>query len=191
MLLILTIGRSGSSMVSGIFAKHGLWAGDLKKADQWNKRGYFENMELREALKRRFGWPPRFIPELHPEWRAEVHRIIRSQGWNGQPWMFKCGVSYWRVWEDFKPVVVKVHRPIEDVMASYRRSNKLPNPDRENLVRWQVPLLSSVPGFNVDAVQVSRGDFSSLRAPMDAMGITFREQIARDFVDQSLFMAST
>ena len=38
--------RAGSSVTANLLSKAGLFGGKTKVADQWNKYGYFENLEI-------------------------------------------------------------------------------------------------------------------------------------------------
>ncbi len=40
-IIILGSPRSGTSLVSSIFAAHDVWVGTTKDGDQWNPRGYY------------------------------------------------------------------------------------------------------------------------------------------------------
>jgi len=88
---VISPGRSGSSLVAGLLACHGVWVGETRPPDRWNRRGYFENTELKRALIRRFGrdWLGAF-PQPDDQWPGgawpgEVARILKSQGYGNGP----------------------------------------------------------------------------------------------------------
>ena len=54
-IVILTSGRSGSSMIAGIFAAHGVWKGETFGGDHINPKGTFENIALKQLIKDNMG----------------------------------------------------------------------------------------------------------------------------------------
>jgi|TARA_R100000084_G_C4653953_1_gene151591 hypothetical protein len=49
-ILIVSPPRSGSSLTSLILTELGLWGGNMKKGDRWNKNGYYENIAITSLL---------------------------------------------------------------------------------------------------------------------------------------------
>ncbi len=54
-LLLLSAGRSGSSMVAGILAAHGIWTGNCRPGNQYNPKGFFENTKIKNHLASSMG----------------------------------------------------------------------------------------------------------------------------------------
>ncbi|MGV6839548.1 MAG: sulfotransferase [Planktomarina sp.] len=100
-LFVVSIPRSRSSMVMGIFANLGFWVGDTVGANANNPTGYFENKSLREVylkgILRDLGADPLGISKLpplkaqppYPHLKSQVERNIRQQGYKSGPWGFK------------------------------------------------------------------------------------------------------
>jgi len=49
-IFIVSPPRSGSSLIASLINFAGIFGGDMKPADEWNKKGYFENFQLRKIL---------------------------------------------------------------------------------------------------------------------------------------------
>ena len=49
-ILIVSMPRSGSSLLSHILFNEGVQVGDCKKGDEYNKYGYYENIMIRNIL---------------------------------------------------------------------------------------------------------------------------------------------
>ena len=43
--------RSGTSLIAGLLAKHGVWVGNTTPGDKHNEKGYFENKEIGRIIK--------------------------------------------------------------------------------------------------------------------------------------------
>lgn len=109
---IVVIGspRSGTSLVAGLFAAHGVWTGICRAADEHNPRGYFENVRLNALRTSRAATP------------ASVFDVLESEGWRpGQPWLVKHSPSYWEEWLPFGPRFVLCRRDRAAIVASLAR----------------------------------------------------------------------
>jgi len=102
-------------MPAGVINLCGAWGGQRVGSTRYNKRGMFENGQIRQDMIKPFltsidcdplGQKP--LPEIkivrqlallnHYMWRMQVQRIISNQGYNnGQPWMYK-GAKMCLIW---------------------------------------------------------------------------------------------
>ena len=81
-ILILSPGRSGSSLVAGIFAKHGVWTGNCHPGNKYNPEGYFENIAIQRAMQNHFGrdWLGNF-PQADDVFPHMVKSIMAQEGY--------------------------------------------------------------------------------------------------------------
>lgn len=134
-IIIVGAARSGTSMVAGTVNLCGVWKGETGGPSKYNKKGMFENLELREKVlkpllhamnvdrKGQFPLPKTnkvFIPH---DIKETVIRYITRQGWTpDKPWMWKCAKMslIWPVWKyafpDSKWVIVR--RKTSDIINS-------------------------------------------------------------------------
>lgn len=115
-ILIVGPARSGTSMTAGIFAQCGAWTGPCVGPGPHNRKGLFENFDLREDIVkqslREAGADPLGVAsfpsgDYRPkDLRKRVEDIITRQGYDGnQAWVWKTikSVPMWRAWHDAFP----------------------------------------------------------------------------------------
>jgi len=191
MILMLTVGRSGSSMFAGIFHEHGVFTGRNHCPDQYNAKGYFENLDLKIRMKHRFGFElleP--YPEYDPDWSSQVTTILHTQGYRGGPWLYKVGARYHALWDDFHPRIVKIRRNMGSVMDSYRHTQyllrKYSESDLEKILSDQMDVMQTIPAPWLDYELALKGDYSQLEDAFIWCGLQFDPEIAQNFIDDSL-----
>lgn len=121
--VIISPGRSGSSYTAYHFDRMGFFSGKTRKADPNNLMGYFENREIHKKAKDLHGadWLDPNAPVEHPKFHNFIEKTMKRQGYQGGPWFIKIGAYYWRTFESFNPVYVKVWRDPELIFQSYKR----------------------------------------------------------------------
>tara|TARA_Y100000310_G_scaffold286634_2_gene310979 strand:- start:385 stop:972 length:588 start_codon:yes stop_codon:yes gene_type:complete len=186
-IVVLTAGRSGSSMIAGIFAAHGVWCGKTREGDQYNPKGYYENRAIKALIKEHTDWNFLGDVPMFPALRGKVEQIIRGEGYGGGPWLVKQGAQFYRLWDEWTPKYVFIRRPLDDVMASYTRSGFLKGRYDEVQTRWIVQRNNSVmdhlEGADVQTDDVVNGNYSSLEEAFQYCGLTFNPEIAAEFID--------
>jgi len=195
-VVVISPGRSGSSLVAGLLAGHGVWVGETRPPDQWNPRGYFENTELKRALVKRFGrdWLGAF-PQPDDQcpsgaWQVEVARILKAQGYETGPWAFKGGAFYWKVWQPFEPVFIKVWREPGAILRSYRRCrflNKYTESQAARIVARQHEAMAQIAGPDIMADQVAAGRGHAFRPALEPLGIAFDREIFEALINPDLW----
>lgn len=185
---VLVVGplRSGSNMVAGIFAKHGVFFGDCKPADELNPRGCFENVWLWEAFKRK--------PEPWPDvWFERLER----EGWDGnQPWGAKISPSPRKRRELMRRtnprVVVLCERPPEQIRASRRRGYKATgNPLRGSLDVSAMDCQADSPVTSIDTDKlVAGGERGRIACALALLGLRLNERVVDDWIDPNLWNRS-
>lgn len=124
-ILITGAARSGTSMVAGAINLCGAFGGDMSGPNRNNKKGMFENHEIRQSIVKpylhdigadKMGQYP--LPDINNlwiprNWAARVREVFRLQGYTDGPWMYKGAKMclIWPVWHyafpDAKWVVVR------------------------------------------------------------------------------------
>lgn len=100
--LIAGCPRSGTSLVAGLLAKHGVWIGDCIPSDQHNQMGYYENRKIVELTKKflktnriraRSDSKPVSQSELSfkPNLRRQINKALENEsGWKDcSAWLYK------------------------------------------------------------------------------------------------------
>jgi hypothetical protein len=188
MILILSPGRSGSSMVAGLFAQHGAWVGQSLPGNSHNPKGYFENGRIKRRMIKLHGrdWPGPF-PKMHGSWPSQVKRVLRSEGYEDGPWFFKTRAFYWHVWKQWEPVVVKVWRDREDIFDSYNRASFLTGRYTEAgvalMVDRQHDLMRKINGFDIQAQRLIDGDYDHIRPAINFCGLGYDRDKCREFIE--------
>ena len=144
-ILITGAARSGTSMVAGIVNLCGAFGGELAGPTKFNKKGMFENNEIREKIVKPFllnlncdpmGQKPlpetfqvkKFLSEGYDPGilRDAVLEVIRKQGGDNRIWFYKGAKMclLWPVWDAAFPGAkwIIVRRDVEDIISSCLRT---------------------------------------------------------------------
>lgn len=139
-ILITAPARSGTSCVAGIVHICGAWGGKMAGPNSNNKKGMFENTEIRNGIVkpflRKFGFDPLCQNPLPDDdaillwgteeygayWETQIVREIRKQGYRSGPWFYKGAkmVLMWSLWHKAFPFAkwIYVNRDKEDIISS-------------------------------------------------------------------------
>ena len=195
-IVVACIGRSGSSMLTGVVARHGAWTGRTIGPDRHrNPRGYYENHSVKKEAELRVSHPS--IADVHPpmeNWREFVLSVLDEQGYEGGPWVMKHFVGFWKSWATMDPIWLLPRRETSSIVRSTRRANfwrwasdaRL----REIFERHQFELdhlRDECGGVEVLSDRVVAGDRSSLRRAVEHAGLTYDDAVAREFVEPSFW----
>ncbi|WP_139189271.1 hypothetical protein [Thalassobaculum litoreum] len=195
-IIVLTMGRSGSSMVAGCLALHGMWTGECRPADRHNPRGYFENLRINGALGDLY--PGSIYRDLKPApadqgWPSFVEAVKAQEGYVGGPWLVKTNAFAWPLWTPFDPVFVFVRRNIDAISASAKRHDpKAPNSParwREIAQAHQVEMdgvRAAYGGFDIDSRRLADGDHDQLSAALEAVGLETDHDAVAAFTNPAL-----
>lgn len=129
-VLIVACPREGSSLVTSIFANHGLWTGTCAPPNRFGYRS-FENVDLKHFIKAHWNNPTRIPPEPGPDLRAFVRDLIPER----PRAVLKTFVNFWDVWRDAFPQAgwVLCRRDFDSAFQSALEKN--PNDDRDFMKR--------------------------------------------------------
>lgn len=195
-IVVLCMGRSGSSMTAGVFAQHGVWTGDCMPADRRNAKGYFENKQVKKHITRMCGTK---VSKVYPPvkgWRDRMERIKRSEGYvDGEPWLVKHNVIFYQLWSEYEaPRFVLTRRDSDAIFRSVRASGFHRWQDDDSLrltIEVHQQTLDHVRdkfgAVEVDTRAVVSGDTTTLVEALEYAGIEPRHDVIRSFVDPSLW----
>jgi len=162
--------RSGSSLVTGIFAAHGWWTGETTRDREYQR---YENAMIKAQFAGRDLVRGEFVTSREPlEWEPI------------EPWVLKVGT------EDFPripaDVAVKVYRNPSSILASVMSRN--PFTCRKYvaaLIERRHEMMDSIAGYTVDTNKLVAGDFAEIKAAIQACGAEFSEALVRSVIDPS------
>jgi hypothetical protein len=125
--------------------------------------------------------------KFNPGWKAKVENIIRGQGYENGPWLFKHGATFHKVWNEFSPKWIKVKRDPEAIYKSYRHSGMLRRADDAQLkeiISYHHKILDDLPGITINSDSVVGGNYSDLEEAFDYCGLGFDSKIADKFINK-------
>lgn len=192
-ILVLTMGRSGSSMLAGILASHGVWTGKCLKPDHRNPKGYFENLRMKKALVEMAGKKITQVYGPDPKWKPLIEAIKKDEGYENGPWLFKHNVIYWKLWLPYmKPKVIFPWRDKKAIFNSVRKSGF--HAWQSDDLLWDTIVMhhnemESVRrhfgGMYIDTELLIDGNKKQLRQAFDYLNISLDESIVDKFIDKS------
>ena len=216
-ILITGAARSGTSMTAGVFHACGAWGGELAGPTRYNKRGMFENAEIRSTiikpmLKRMncdpMGQHP--LPDLTEieftrddaaKLRENVIGILRKHGLDNQQWFYKGAKMclIWPVWNlafpDAKWIIVR-RKPGDIVNSCIRTSfmrafGKDPKGWKwwvgEHLQRFQEMKTAGLQIYNVWPQKMIFGDFNEIKEAIKWAGLNWNDKAVMKFIEPALW----
>jgi hypothetical protein len=213
-ILITGCARSGTSLVAGIINLCGAWGGTMAGPNRNNKKGMFENLEIRNGIVKPYltsigadpmGQDP--LPNLedldldyplHPQ----VIHILKRQGLpEERVWMYKgakmCLV--WPIWRKAFPEAtwIIVRRPTPQIIDSCMRTSFMRK--RHNRPEWRKWVKFHEKKFEEMKASISNvheiwsneivgGNLNSIRKLVSSVpGLEWNEEAVQDFVSPELW----
>lgn len=176
--------RSGTSMIAGLFAEHGVFFGRTMKGDEHNAKGYFEHAELTSRVR----------SGIWANWPEAWWKTLKSEGYgNGTYWGVKRGPNAWPWIQRLEPeLIILCRRPISETVRSRRR--KWPRRrtsgrevQRIRRVLKQIAKEAECTVLTVNTERVVAGDYQRIAKAFRQLGIWFSTDIADAWVDRSLW----
>ena len=179
MIALLCTSRSGSSMITGIFAAHGLELGEVRNSGPYKS---LENIVLRDHVrelsvrgKNKF---LEYIPAL-----GGTKELVEQLGVD----LFKCSVECWKPFEPFS-TAVKIKRNIKNAAESVtKRGVDRDYDEAVKIIEKRYQMLDSIPGPTIHTDKVMAGDYSELKAAFDYCGLVFDADLAKSCIDPTLW----
>ena len=212
-ILITGCARSGTSMVAGIMHKCGAFGGRTTGPTHWNKRGQYENDEIRENVIKPYlvlhGADPKGqypLPDptaLMPVGNLadKIHSIMKWHGYKGnRPWYYKGAklTLIWPLWHAAFPKAkwLIVRRPDADIVSSCMHTAYMNNRDTEE--SWQEWVehhktqFAAMSAAGLDMVEVwpdkfMEGNFQTLAEFVRGVGLYWNDKTVRAFVSKDLW----
>lgn len=150
-ILITGCARSGTSMTAGVFNICGAFGGKMSGSTPYNRKGMFENTEIRNGITKPFlvsiGADPLCqnpLPDIEKVWesaysqkedknnlRFQVLRVITGNGYTQGRWFYKGAKMclLWPLWNYAFPFAqwVIVRRAKEDIIKSCLKTKFMRN----------------------------------------------------------------
>lgn len=167
--------RSGTSMTAGLLAAHGVWFGPCHGPAAINKKGFYESDLLKDCIRKKAFY------KFHDRWQKWMRKHNA-----GVTWGVKTGPEYYRLFSQFKPLVICTRRPAADILDSRRRAGFAGG---MNALRRTQEHIDKLPAttFMVWPDQFVNGDFSSLEPILGELGFSLNPQAALDWIAPELW----
>lgn len=189
-VFVVFTSRSGSSLVTSIFAAHGLWLGTQDAST--NCYGYrnYENVHIKQAIDNIFivdKQHPARLKHYRPGFGSVDLKAVFSIVPPGERLVYKVGIDVFNhldgLFEGARAVFVQ--RNIKSVVASLAAKSGQKSVDilPNVMARYSHMLQVSKDRPMVDTDELLAGDFSSLEAAFDYCGIVFDAGIAKRMID--------
>lgn len=219
-ILITGAARSGTSMIAGIINICGAWGGKMAGKTRYNKKGMFENSEIRETLVKpalermgcdRLGQNP--LPDIGnvknankyftTYWRRTVDKIVNNQGYISGPWMYKGAKMclIWPIWDVAYPLAkwVIVRRNDQDIVNSCMKTGfmkRYKTPEGwgiwvdEHKERFNEMRNAGLDIIEVWPTKAIQGDLAEAQAMIEKLGLQWMEQEVSEFICPALWHES-
>lgn len=190
-VLVVGLSRTGTSMMCGLLAKHGVFFGQCTEPSEINQKGFFENVWLKQIYKQQISLDR---GRFYKEWLEE----LKKQRWNGKSvWGAKAVPKKTQWW--WMPVaqktdllVVVCHRPWEEMVQSRLRAGFQIH---ENNMRrhWRrleevVEKIKAKHVFHVRTDLVVKKEWDQVKPIFGKLkGVEFSEQVADEWVDPNMW----
>jgi hypothetical protein len=193
-IVVIGLPRSGTSMVAGTFAAHGVFVGTCKEADNKNPKGFFEHVGFTDLVIKMYGRgliSKNRIPESHPDFKPKLMELMERDGYSGGPWLVKHAHVYYRIWKDFSPRFVVVKRDSESISESAKELGWASS--MSHIAGAQKILDRAAKERGAPVVysnEIVEGNFDSLQKAFEYCHLTFNSWTASQFIDPSLWRHS-
>jgi len=166
--------RSRSSMISGIFAAHGVnWGGN-----QQQSLGYdiFENEAVKRVQKRHYGLPYCELIEATGAFLTDLYSVVPQN----ETWLVKTGIEYFNAFQPLAPFNVYLLRKPEGAAQSIVNKRGVDYDEALKAVKWRFAAMRARQAIDggafIDTDRVIAGDFEQLQAAMEYCGVLFDEK---------------
>lgn len=177
--------RSGTSLVAGLLARHGVWTGRCtKRAVPKYPHGFFENDWFLAQTRDKVGTKGPVPGDWPHRWRQRM----LQEGYEGGAWLVKAMPWAWKFLQHEMPLVVFCWRPATEIIRS--RNNKGWGEDPGPVLRhWDAmrDIRFKARCVDIPTERLVRGDFAATKQAFMKLGIPFDESIAHDHIDPTLW----
>lgn len=184
MILILCSPRTGSSLVTKIFADHGVWLGNISNKDNGFGHLTYENVNLNLCVKNIVK-----SQRVHDEWEygtpinanakslAAVADIVKSIN-PREPWAYKVSVELAPLFFQFNPKMIFVERDEEQAAQSMvDKGSGRAKTEALDIHRKRMALMQAIQsehgGEWVDTDELIEGNYKTIKKAVEFVGLTF------------------
>lgn len=210
-ILVTGCARSGTSMTAGILSVLGAWGGEMSGPTKHNRKGMFENAEIRSIVKLylhlcnvdpKGQYPLPNINDLRPiaNWKNRITGIMERQGCPFDSWFYKGAKMclIWPIWHNAFPKAkwIIVRRSDDDIVYSCMRTGFMNNHSTEKgWHSWVDHHKENFKQMHEAGLQIKElwpskfveGDYTELKEVMEWAGLPWNEESINAFVDKKLF----
>jgi hypothetical protein len=195
-LVLFCSPRGGSSLVAGVFVRHGFWVGrTFGGPDGRGTGGYVnhENAQIKQFMKEH--WPLDAGNHFSNALRADLRGFCQKAVPALTPWMFKGPSEYYGVWRQHFPFMraVFVYRDEKQaVEAHVRRRGEKVRQAASEIVRARYSFMDTMLGadelsWRVDAEKVVDGDLGQIAPVLAEYGIALDHREAMKGISPQMF----
>jgi hypothetical protein len=200
-------------LTAGVLDICGAFGGKTFGENQWNKKGMFENREIRENVVKPFlflnGVDPKGQNPLPDPTRllqlenlaTRVETIMKFQGYRNGPWYYKGAklCLIWPTWHAAFPEArwIIVRRKDEDIVHScmntaFMNAYHTPSDWQEKWIDVHKLRFREMHEAGLDVVetwpeQMIQGDFTHIEKLVRSFGLPWKEDAVRDFIAPELW----
>ena len=179
-LVVIGMPRSGTSLCTGLIAKHGFWCGEHMGPTDHNPHGSFENMAIKEWLREHHEWTP--WERIGP---VEGFRDFLETVVPPGPWVFKHTPFLVDIWEG--ATFVCVRRDYNSTVRSILETNFMQRFHKLTEEWLEIcdeahHIMDEVGDFNIYPDDIVNGDLSSLRNVLESRGVELNPEVAEAFI---------
>lgn len=177
--------RSRSSLVSKIFANHGVWWGDTPKMS----RGYstYENQVIKRIQKDTIKPKEGRLPyceklELNQEVLDTFHEKLKTHLYETMPisfskWSMKTGVEYFNAWKDLNPYNIFIKRNPNSIAKSIQDKKIGDFDSAYRAANWRFDYMDEIQkeygGVVIDTDNIISGNYKEVKEAMEYCEIEF------------------
>ena len=211
-ILITGCARSGTSMVAGIIDRCYSFGGNTTGPTNWNKKGQYENDEIRENIVKPYlhlmGCDPKGqnpLPRrdnlLHiTNLRDKIESVMKYSGYKDGSWYYK-GAKMCLVWPEWNKAFpdakwIIVRRKDEDIVSSCLNTGFM-NAFQEaylwqRWVDWHKVCIDEMKQHCRNIVEVwptqfVEGDFTGIKKAISDIGLEWNEKEIKKFIAPELW----
>ena len=180
LICIYTNPKSGSSMVTGIFKAHGVWAG----TDEISKQGYphYEWWDMKRAIKPADDNTLMTGDLLRVSKQRQRHVDAVLMQVNEKHYIHKWVPDCHSYMEPHKPKVIKIRRKLSSIQRSQGADNEY-----IKVAERRFALMETIPGMWIDTDKLMAGNIAELESAFTYCGILFYPSIVERCIDRSLW----
>lgn len=185
-IILLSMPRSGSSMVAGLFANHGLWTGTLEKPNHLNPKGFFENVLIKRFLIQKYGHIVRkeVNPSYYSGFENDIKNLLKKDGLKGEQWMYKVSALYYEPFKIGFPEAkfIVVRRNLDSMRKSQEKTGMRIS---ELSLQKHLNIMSKVSNKENVVIydDIINGNFEGLKKAIEYCGLVYGQSIVDNFVD--------